>query len=78
MTTAQLDMELAALRRRRRSFGLVSWVRSLRPFDRRAIREPSERDDYWIRVQKRLAESDAAYLLRHNPYRPGFEITERH
>lgn len=78
MTTAQLDLELAALRRRRRSFGVMAWFRSLRPFDRRAIREPSERDDYWIRVQQRLAESDAAFLTRHNPYRSSYEVTERH
>lgn len=78
MTTAELDMELAALRKRRRSMGFTAWARSLRPFDRRSIRVPEERDAYWARVQRRLAESDAAFLLRHNPYRAGFEITERH
>lgn len=65
---AELEMELAALRRRRPSIGFVAWVRTWRPFDRRAIREPGERDMYWINVQRRLAESDAAYLTRHEPY----------
>lgn len=64
----QLDLELAALRDRRHSTGFVAWLRSLRPFDRRAIREPGERDAYWINVQRRLAESDAAFLTRYNPY----------
>ena len=64
----ELDLELAALRERRRSTGIVPWLRSLRPFDRRAIREPDERDAYWIKVQRRLAESDAAFLTRHDPY----------
>ena len=60
----QLELELQELRRRRRSFGFKAWVRSLRPFDRRAIREPDERDIYWINVQRRLAESDAASLMQ--------------
>ena len=64
----QLELELAALRQRRQSTGLVAWFRGLRPFDRRAIREPDERDAYWINVQRRLAESDAAFLTRYNPY----------
>jgi hypothetical protein len=64
----QLELELAELRRRRQSPGLVAWLRGLRPFDRRAIREPDERDVYWVNVQRRLAESDAAFLLRHDPY----------
>ena len=64
----QLEMELAALRERRQPGGFVAWFRSLRPFDRRAIREPDARDAYWINVQRRLAESDAAYLTRHEPY----------
>jgi len=64
----ELDLELAALRQRRQSTGLVVWMRSLRPFDRRAIREPDERDAYWVNVQRRLAESDAAFLTRYNPY----------
>jgi hypothetical protein len=38
-------------------------LRSLRPFDRRSIREPDERDAYWAVVQRRLAESDAAFLM---------------
>ena len=37
-------------------------MRSHRPFDRRAIREPDDRDAYWVNVQRRLAQSDAAYL----------------
>jgi hypothetical protein len=61
----QLDMELAALRARRRSPGLKGWLRSMPLFDRRAIREPDERDFYWVTVQRRLAESDAEFLLRH-------------
>ena len=60
---AELEMELAALRARRRSPGFAAWVRSHRPFDRRAIREPDERDAYWVVVQQRLAESDAASLM---------------
>jgi hypothetical protein len=65
MTTADLDLELASLRVRRRSPGVRAWIRGLRPFDRRAIREPSERDAYWALVQVRLAESDAESLRRH-------------
>lgn len=65
------ELELAALRKRRRSLGFVAWLRSLRPFDRRAIREPGDRDAYWIRVQRRLVESDAAFLTRHDPYGSG-------
>jgi hypothetical protein len=61
-------MELAALRKQRTSIGFMAWVRSLRPFDRRAIRVPDERDAYWATVQRRLAESDAAFLTRYNPY----------
>jgi hypothetical protein len=64
----QLELELAALRQRRQSTGLVAWFRSLSPFDRRAIREPDERDVYWINVQRRLAESNAAFLTRYDPY----------
>ena len=64
----EIELELAALRQRRASFGFVAWLRSLRPFDRRAIREPDERDEYWVRVQRRLAESDAAFLTRYDPY----------
>jgi len=64
----QLEMELAALRKRRNSPGLTAWFRSLRPFDRRAIRVPDERDAYWATVQRRLAESDAAFLTRYNTY----------
>ena len=64
----QLELELAALRQRRQSTGPVAWFRGLRPCDRRAIREPDERDAYWLNVQRRLAESDAAFLTRFDPY----------
>ena len=76
MTELELEMEIAALRRRRQSSGIVAWVRGLRPFDRRAIREPDDRDVYWVNVQRRLAESDAAFLTRHDPYGGGIPITE--
>jgi hypothetical protein len=66
----ELELELAALRARRQSTGLLAWIRGLRPFDRRAIREPDERDAYWVTVQRRLAESDAAFLTRYDPYGP--------
>jgi hypothetical protein len=62
----ELEMELAALRARRRSAGFMAWARSLHPFDRRAIREPDDRDAYWVNVQRRLAESDAAFLMRYS------------
>jgi len=65
----QLELQLAALRQRRQSTGLVAWFRGLRPFDRRAIREPDARDAYWVNLQRRLAESDAAFLTRDNPSR---------
>jgi hypothetical protein len=45
-------------------------------FDRRSIREPDERDVYWVNVQRRLAESDAAFLMRHNSARPTADSTE--
>jgi hypothetical protein len=63
----ELELELAALRQRRQTTGFVAWLRSLPPFDRRAIREPGERDAYWVNVQRRLAESDAAFLTRYDP-----------
>jgi hypothetical protein len=66
----ELELELAALRARRQSTGLLAWIRGLRPFDRRAIREPDERDAYWVTVQRRLAQSDAAFLTRYDPYGP--------
>lgn len=65
----QLEMELAALRRKRRSIGLLAWMRGLPPFDRRSIREPDERDAYWAVVQERLAASDAR-ITRNNTYVP--------
>ena len=64
----ELEMELTALRRRRQSTGFMVWLRSRRPFDRRSIREPDARDVYWVNVQRRLAESDAAFLTRYDPY----------
>jgi hypothetical protein len=64
----ELELELAALRARRQSTGLLAWIRGLRPFDRRAIREPDERDAYWVTIRRRLAESDAAFLTRYDPY----------
>ena len=64
----ELELELAALRARRQSTGLVTWIRGLRLFDRRSIREPDERDAYWVNVQRRLTESDAAFLTRYDPY----------
>jgi hypothetical protein len=64
----EFELELAALRQRRQSSGFVAFFRGLRPFDRRAIREPDARDAYWVTVQRRLAESDAAFLTRHDPY----------
>ena len=64
----ELEIQLAALRERRPSSGVLAWLRGLRAFDRRTIREPDERDVYWVRLQRRLAESDAAFLTRHDPY----------
>ena len=64
----QIDLELAALRERSQSAGFVAWLRGLRLFDRRTIREPDERDAYWANVQRRLAESDPAFLTRWDPY----------
>ena len=64
----QLELQIAALRQRRQSSGFVAFFRGLRPFDRRAIRVSDERDAYWVNVQRRLAESDASFLTRHNPY----------
>ena len=72
----QLDVELNALRARRQRPGLYAWLRSLKLFDRRSIREPDERDAYWVNVQRRLAESDAAFLMRHNHARPTVDTTE--
>ena len=62
MATLDLDLELAALRRRRQSPSITARLRRYRPFDRRSIREPGDRDAYWARVQQRLAESDATSL----------------
>jgi len=67
--TTQLDLELAALRAHRAS-RLVDRLRSLAPFDRRAIRDPDERDAYWANVQQRLAESDAAFILAQRSSEP--------
>ena len=51
---------------------LVVWLRAVAPnqrlVNRRAIREPDDRDAYWVNAQRRLAESDAAFLTRYDPY----------
>ena len=65
----EFELELAALRKRRHSFSLVAWLRRFRPFDRRAMRDPDARDDYWVRVHQRLADSDASVLMRHRSHR---------
>ncbi len=62
MATLDLDLELAALRRRRQSPSITARLRRYRPFDRRSIREPDDRDAYWVAVQRRIAESDVASL----------------
>jgi hypothetical protein len=62
MASADLDLELAALRQRRRTPSIGARLRRYRLFDRRSIREPADRDVYWANVQRRLAESDAATL----------------
>ena len=72
----QLDVELNALRSRRQGNGLYARLRSMKLFDRRSIREPDARDAYWVNVQRRLAESDAAFLMRHNSARPTVDSTE--
>lgn len=64
----QLDIELAALRARRRSPGFGDWLRQFAPFDRRAIRDPDARDVYWVNLQRRLAESDYESQTRHRAY----------
>lgn len=63
--TTQLELELSALRARRRSPGPLAWLRSFAPFDRRSIRDPDSRDTYWVNVRRRLAESDYESLTRH-------------
>lgn len=65
----QLDIELAALRTRRAP-RFNDRIRQIAAFDRRAIREPGERDIYWTRVQQRLSESDYASLTRHRASEP--------
>ncbi len=69
MTQIDLELELAALRTRRYP-RLTVWFRGMRPFDRRSIREPAERDVYWERVQRRLAESDYESLTRYRVSEP--------
>jgi len=64
----ELELKLAALRERRQSSGIVAWLRSVPLFDRRAIQEPDDRDVYWVNLQRRLAESNAAFLTRYQPY----------
>ena len=71
----QLDVELNALRARRQRPGLYAWLRSLKLLDRRSIREPDERDAYWVTVQRRLAESDAAFLRRHTKVQSTVDAT---
>ena len=68
MTTNELELQLADLRKRRQTSGFMVWLRRHRPFDRRAIRVPDERDEYWVTVQQRLVESDARFLTRFDPY----------
>jgi hypothetical protein len=70
MTNAELDLQLAALRKRRLRRDLTAWLRSQRPFDRRAIRVPAERDAYWVTVRRRLAESDARILIAQRATEP--------
>ena len=72
----QLDIELNALRARRQSRGVYAWLRSQKLFDRRSIREPDERDIYWVNVQRRLAESDAAFLMRYSTAPPTVDTAE--
>ncbi|MBW3613030.1 MAG: hypothetical protein KY392_04115 [Chloroflexi bacterium] len=72
----QIELEISALRARRRTPSVVAWLRRHRPFDRRSIRVPAERDAYWINVQRRLAESDAVSLSRRATERP--ERVPRH
>jgi hypothetical protein len=66
----QLEIELSALRARRRAPGIGARLRHLAPFDRRAIREPDSRDEYWVNVQRRLAESDYVSLTRFRSTEP--------
>ena len=63
LAVTHIELEIAALRTRRSRRPFTAWLRSLRPFDRRTIRDPRERDAYWAAVQRRLAESDAAFIL---------------
>lgn len=72
----QLDVELKALRARRQPPSLYAWLRGLKLFDRRSIREPDERDAYWVNVQRRLAESDAASLMRRSDAQPTGDTTD--
>ena len=62
MASLDLELELAELRQRRQQPSITARLRRYRPFDRRSIREPDDRDAYWVTVQRRLAESDAATL----------------
>lgn len=65
-----LDTELAALRARRPGRSFSAWLRRHRPFDRRTIRDPRERDAYYAAVQRRLAESDASFILDRSATEP--------
>ncbi len=70
MAHIDLELEIATLRRRRGSRSFIDWLRQFRPFDRRAIRVPDDRDSYWVAVQQRLAESDAAWIQSHRATEP--------
>lgn len=70
MSNLELDLQLAALRARKPRQGFTAWMRGFQPFDRRAIRVPSERDAYWTTLQRRLAESDAAFILAQRATQP--------
>lgn len=70
MTHLELDLQLAALRARQPRRSLIAWMRRFQPFERRAIRVPAERDAYWATLQRRLAESDARFLLAQRETQP--------
>lgn len=70
MAHLDLEMEIAALRKRRETPAVVAWLRQFGPLDRRSIREPDERDAYWATVQQRLAESDAVWIQSHRATEP--------
>jgi hypothetical protein len=71
-----LDLELTTLRRRSHRAATYARLRRLRPFERRAIREPADRDAYWATVQQRLAAigDEARTLYANGPPPPIPEI----